>query len=85
MFLSKHKKETIRSIAVGALLDAKGDEELAKHLARERIPTHAEFNSIITMFLIGLAVQLAIRLIMYWINKKITPKLGSFEPGEPDE
>lgn len=43
----------------------------------------AEFNSIITMILVGLAVRLIVELIKYWIEQKFSRPSEGYQPGEP--
>lgn len=80
--LGKEQRLRVRSYARCALHDANGDEAKAKELVAYRL-RHAP-QSIIASILIGVAIKLAIELIVYWIkNRFATVPHGEFQPGEP--
>lgn len=82
--LGRERRNKIREISRECyiLCEITGDgPEKAKKMAEMRV--RAEFNSIITMILVGLAVRLIVELIKYWIEQKFSRPSEGYQPGEP--
>lgn len=80
--LGRKHRLNVRNLARQAFHDADGDEVRAKRLVEYRL-RHAP-KSIIASILIGVAIKLAIELIVYWIKHRFaTVPSGEFQPGEP--
>lgn len=81
--LSKKTKKSIREIARKSLAETNNQEQ-AIDLAIKEI----KYQGIFTSFLLGIALDLAIKLIIYWIKNNVfvpSKKFSKEEPGGFDE
>lgn len=80
--LGSRTRLQVRHIARRAYVASGGDERQSKELAE--VWLRAAPKSIIATILIGVAVKLAIELIVYWIKHRFADvPSGDFQTGEP--
>jgi len=80
--LPGHLYGSVRLCARGCLIDAQGDKDRAVELLHKRM------ESVVGSVFLSIAIQLAIKLIIWWISKgvaepSVVSQLG--EPGTRDE
>ena len=79
--LSRSKREEVRSIARRAYIAHSGDKDAAIRAASDDL----RVGSIVIAILLGVAIQLAIDLIVHWIEQNILEPAPSYTAGEPGE
>ena len=72
---------SVRGISRQSVIDTKGDKDAAIALAEARL--RAQYRGILTMILVGLAIELAKALILHWLDRGITEPSTVWQPGEP--
>lgn len=78
--LDKKQRRRVRDLAREAWVEADGNPQRAKRLARTKIREQLEVGSAWTMILVSIAIRLAFMLIEWWFSNRIA------EPGkEPIE
>jgi hypothetical protein len=75
--LSRRQRNTVRDVARSAWLRHPDDAEAAKAEAEQAL------GSIFVTILLGVAIRLAIELIMYWILNREREPQAVYCPGEP--
>lgn len=78
-FLIPRRRAAIRDVARRAYLDHPNDCEAASAQASQEILA----GSIVVAILLGVAIQLAIDLIVYWIKESILEPSADYQAGEP--
>jgi hypothetical protein len=80
--LSKKQRRIVREIARDAWVEANGNPQRAKRMAKERIKQ--KYGSAWAILLVSIAVRIAFMLIEWWFNNRISdPGVDPYE-GEPD-
>ena len=80
--LTKQQRQDIRELARQAFVDAGGDQDAAIKLAHERSKELIAGSFIVTI-LIGVALQLIIDFIVWWIKQRVTEPSPTYTAGEP--
>lgn len=79
--IPRSQRVEVRRFARRCYEDGGGDKEASLALAEER---RDQLGSIVTSFLISAAAKLVVKLIMYWIEHKVSSvPSGDFISGEP--
>lgn len=77
--LGRRRRQRVRELARQAYLHSPPSE--AVHNAE--VAVRREMQGFISLVLVGIAVRLAIELIMYWLNLRMSEPGLTFQPGEP--
>jgi hypothetical protein len=80
--LTRKQRDSIREIARKAFIECDGDQDKAIALAHER-SKELITGSIILTILLGVAMQLIIDFIVWWIKNRVFEPALFYETGEP--
>jgi hypothetical protein len=76
--LLRYKRNQVRTIARNSWIASGGDKDKAIALAKQQVG-----SVILSAILIGVAIQLIVKLIEYWWNNRISEPQAIYMPGEP--